>query len=163
MILGVDCGLSGAWALLTDYGRLITVGDMPAADGAVSAHLLADAFVAGWRATLDWPNPPPPSDLGLVTAVVEVAGSMPGQGVASTWKFGRATGVVEGVIGGLGWPLHTVTPAKWKKALGLGKDKGASRAMAARLWPDHAALFARVKDDGRAEAALIAEWWRRQK
>jgi hypothetical protein len=29
-------------------------------------------------------------------------------------------------------------------------------AEAIRRWPDKAALFARVKDDGRAEAALIA-------
>lgn len=154
MILGVDCGLSGAWALLTDDGRLVAVGDMPAAGGVVSAHLLAVALDAA-----EWAHM---RRYGGV-AVVEIAGAMPGQGVSSTWKFARATGVVEGVLAGLGWPLHTVTPAKWKKGMGLGKDKGASRAMAARLWPDHAASFARVKDDGRAEAALIAEWWRRQK
>ncbi len=34
------------------------------------------------------------------------------------------------------------------------KDK--SRALACRYWPDSAKLFSRAKDDGRAEAALIA-------
>ena len=34
--------------------------------------------------------------------------------------------------------------------------KDAARAEAIRRWPNNAALFARVKDDGRAEAALIA-------
>ena len=147
-ILGVDCGLSGAWALLDDSGRLVAVGDMPASDGAVSAHLLTTE--------LDMPD----VDEWARVAVVEIAGAMPGQGVSSTWKFARATGVVEGVLAGLGWPVHTVTPATWKRGLGLGKDKAASRAMAARLWPDMADRFKRVKDDGRAEAALIAWWWR---
>ena len=147
-ILGVDCGLSGAWALLDDSGRLVAVGDMPASDGAVSAHLLTTE--------LDMPD----VDEWARVAVVEIAGAMPGQGVSTTWKFARATGVVEGVLAGLGWPVHTVTPATWKRGLGLGKDKAASRAMAARLWPDMADRFKRVKDDGRAEAALIAWWWR---
>jgi hypothetical protein len=43
--------------------------------------------------------------------------------------------------------------------MGLHSDKGESRALAMRLWPDHGDRFARVKDDGRAEAALIAWWW----
>lgn len=41
-------------------------------------------------------------------------------------------------------------------AVGLTlKSKDAARSEAIRRWPDHAALFARVKDDGRAESALI--------
>jgi crossover junction endodeoxyribonuclease RuvC len=35
-------------------------------------------------------------------------------------------------------------------------SKDAARAEAIRRWPGQAQLFARVKDDGRAEAALIA-------
>ena len=33
--------------------------------------------------------------------------------------------------------------------------------MSCERWPTEAHRFARVKDDGRAEAALIAEWGRR--
>ena len=51
--------------------------------------------------------------------------------------------------------LHS--PAAWKRAVGLSlASKDASRSEAIRRWPAHAACFARVKDDGRAEAALIA-------
>ena len=146
-ILGVDCGLSGAWALLDDTGRLVDLDDMPASDGTISAHFLTNAIAMRCPRT------------GYRVAVVEIAGAMPGQGVSTTWKFARATGVVEGVLAGLGWPVHTVTPATWKRGLGLGKDKAASRAMAARLWPDMAEKFKRVRDDGRAEAALIGLWW----
>jgi crossover junction endodeoxyribonuclease RuvC len=52
--------------------------------------------------------------------------------------------------------LHYVTPAKWKKHFGLNRDKGVSRSKATERFPEYANLFSRVKDDGRAEAALIA-------
>lgn len=68
-------------------------------------------------------------------------------------------GIAEGVVAGAGWPLTYVSPAKWKRDLRLSADKGASRRRAIELWPSWAELFARVKDDGRAEAALIAHWW----
>ena len=81
---------------------------------------------------------------------------MPKQGVASTWTFAEGYGVVLGVLGALQVPVRLVTPRTWKEAAGLGKDKNASRQRAVELWPHCSLLFARVKDDGRAEAALIA-------
>ncbi|MGO9773700.1 MAG: hypothetical protein ACLPSW_29975 [Roseiarcus sp.] len=51
-------------------------------------------------------------------------------------------------------------PGAWKRAVGIapGKDraKDAARTKAIRRWPAKAPLFARKRDDGRAEAALIA-------
>jgi crossover junction endodeoxyribonuclease RuvC len=53
-----------------------------------------------------------------------------------------------------------IAPACWKRAVGIppGKDgaKDAARSEAIRRFPASAALFARVKDDGRAESVLIA-------
>jgi crossover junction endodeoxyribonuclease RuvC len=37
-----------------------------------------------------------------------------------------------------------------------GADKTASRRLACQKWPAFSHLWARVKDDGRAEAALLA-------
>jgi len=67
--------------------------------------------------------------------------------------------IVEGVALGAGIPVRWVSASKWKRALGLSADKGASRRRATELWPAQSAMFARVKDDGRAEAALIAYYW----
>ena len=53
-------------------------------------------------------------------------------------------------------PLTMVAPLKWKRALGVPADKDGARARASQLLPAHAGLWCRVKDDGRAEAALIA-------
>ena len=50
---------------------------------------------------------------------------------------------------------------RWKKAMGVTADKRSSRDVAARRWPTEAHRFARVRDDGRAEAALLAEYGRR--
>jgi crossover junction endodeoxyribonuclease RuvC len=75
---------------------------------------------------------------------------------ASAFAFDRARGVIEGVLAAAGIPVRFVAPSAWKRAVGLTlKSKDAARSEAIRRWPDHAALFARVKDDGRAESALI--------
>lgn len=144
--VGIDPGLTGAIALVDSYGVLVDAYDMPVVGGLVSAHAIVD--LEGWCE----------HDFG--TVVIEDVHSMPKQGVASSFGFGRSKGVVEGVFAAQRLPIVYVSPQKWKKALGLTSDKGASRRRAIELWPAKGTkLFARVKDDGRAEAALIAYWW----
>jgi hypothetical protein len=53
-----------------------------------------------------------------------------------------------------------VTPQVWKKALKLDSDKNKSLSMARELWPT--APLKRQKDNGRAEALLMAYWLRKQ-
>lgn len=149
MIVGCDPGKSGALARLDDHGRLLEVADMPVVGPIISATLL-DEIVHNW---ID-----PMFDPPYGVAVIEDVHAMPKQGVSSVFSFGRALGVAEGVLCGNGLSVRYVSPAKWKRALGLTADKGVSRRRAIELWPDQAKAFARVKDDGRAEAALIA-WW----
>jgi crossover junction endodeoxyribonuclease RuvC len=92
-------------------------------------------------------------------AFVEFVGARPGEGAVGAFAFGRSRGVVEGALAALGVSASLLTPPSWKRAVGLpaGRDgaKDAARSEAIRRWPAKAALFARVKDDGRAEAALI--------
>ncbi len=86
--------------------------------------------------------------------------SSPQEGAVGAFAFGRSRGVIEGVMAALGLPVTFLTPSCWKRAVGIppGKTgaKDAARSEAIRRWPTKAALFARVRDDGRAEAALIA-------
>lgn len=142
-IMGIDPGLSGAIAFLfVDDPHRVAVEDMPVVDGNVSASLLAQKIKA----------------FAPSYAVIEHVHAMPKQGVSSTFNFGKAFGQVIGVGGALNIPLHFVTPAKWKKRFLLSADKEEARAMALRLFPACAASFARKKDHGRAEAALIAKY-----
>lgn len=96
-------------------------------------------------------------------AVLEEGIPMPSQSSRTTYGTGRGGGLWEGLLAGLGIPYERVAPAKWKKSMGLtGQDKGGSRVLAQRLFPAIAGEFARAKDDGRAEAILLAEYRRRQ-
>jgi len=148
VIIGIDPGLSGALAAL-DYntGNIVDLTDMPHADGRVTTALLAE-----WAL------------LAVAAVGIEKVGSMPGQGVASTFKFGAAWGAVHGAFGAHRHRIIDVRPQAWKKEYGIkGGDKAAkdkARRLAAERWPADAGLFARAKDDGRAEAALIAEYTR---
>ena len=146
IVIGIDPGLTGAVAVIEDT-KLILVTDMPNYDGRVDGYGL-------WDTLCNW-DPEP------TMVVIEDVHSMPGQGVASSFKFGRSVGAIEGVVMALQHPLVRLTPQKWKQKMGLiGKDKDASRGLARELWPG-TTYFDRKKDDGRAEAALIAEAWRR--
>jgi crossover junction endodeoxyribonuclease RuvC len=120
----------------------VAVEDMPVAGKMVSAPLLTDMI----------------RKYGPTIAIVESVGSRPGQGVVSTFKFGTAYGVVQGVIGALQIPVEFVSPQRWKKHFHLNGDKEQARAKAQQLFPVCAASFQRVKDHGRAEAALIARY-----
>jgi crossover junction endodeoxyribonuclease RuvC len=149
-ILGVDIGSAGALALITEAGELVDIADMPILrDGpsnrpAVNSPLLAE-LVGCWR-----PH----------RGFIEYVGARPGEGAVGAFAFGRSRGICEGVLAALGVPATHIAPAAWKRTIGIaaGKDgaKDAARSEAIRRWPAKAALFARVKDDGRAEAALIA-------
>lgn len=90
----------------------------------------------------------------------ELVHSMPNQGVASTFQFGRAVGVITAVCELTRYPLHMISPVKWKKHYHLSSDKGEALDMARMLWPE--AKLTLKKHIGRAEALLIAEYWRTQ-
>ena len=99
-------------------------------------------------------------NMKAATAYVEFVGARPREGAVRAFAFGRSRGVIEGVCGAAGVPLSFLMPAHRKRLVGIppGKEgaKDAARSEAIRRWPAHAALFARVKDDGRAEACLVA-------
>ncbi len=153
-IIGIDIGLRGAVSrlLVTASGvaTLLGVEDMPvlrdgpAGRAAINAPLLAEIVAKSHAAK----------------AFVEGVGARPGEGAVGAFSFGRSRGCVEGVLAALAVPVTFVTPSTWKRAVGIppGKDgaKDAARSEAIRRWPDKANWFARVKDDGRAESALIA-------
>lgn len=143
LVIGVDPGKTGAIAFVDTDGHLVDVVDMPDATGAALGARLADEVAAH-----------APHD--VVAAWVEQVGPMPKQGVRSVWTFGANYGACLGTLGALRVPVRHVTPATWKKPLRLSRDKGASLQRAIEAWPADAHRFARKKDEGRAEAALIA-------
>lgn len=154
MLLSIDPGASGAVALVDRAGDLIEIHDLPTRQETINGkrmtridpHRLADLFFA-----LHLMH-------GIDRVVIERVSARPGQGVSSTFAFGMAYGMALGAAGAVGVPILTITPSVWKRALGLTADKTAARQEATNLWPAHARTFRRVKDDGRAEAALLGRY-----
>ena len=148
--IGIDPGLSGAIAVLTD--DTLQIHDMPVmtvdrngkAKRQVSANELAELLnlYAG-------------KDCHVYC---ERVSAMAGQGVTSVFSFGRSFGMIEGILAALHMPVTYVAPATWVKAVHRGAGKDASRQRAMELFPENQADFKRVKDDGRSDAALIAYW-----
>jgi crossover junction endodeoxyribonuclease RuvC len=95
-------------------------------------------------------------DFDPTDAFVEKVFAMAGQGVTSVFSFGRSLGVVEGVLTTMKIKTTLITPQTWQKRMAVTGGKDGSRARAMELFPEQAQMFKRVKDDGRADAALIA-------
>ena len=169
-ILGIDPGLQGALALYDNRlreGELIptlpshAVWDMPINSNGVDPHKLANLI-----AEIGWDH------AGLV-CVIENVSSRPRQ--AGAFNFGLGAGMLQGVLAAHAIPFTLVSPSVWKVAMGLQRKVGAdlggplgaegetqkqnktrARKVASLLLPDMEREFARVKDDGRAEAMLLA-------
>lgn len=152
-ILGVDPGAHGALALI-EGGRLLAVADMPMLR--VRRGKTDKAEVDGYSlASLI-------KELRPDIAYVEQVGGLPGQSSPAAFNFGRAAGAVEYTLKALGIRVEMVPPVTWKKRLKINDGKDGSRAAAMRYWPSEAEKFKRVKDNDRAEAALIAEYGRQE-
>jgi len=145
--LGIDPGLSGALAIVETINGLpvlVDVIDMPSTGTGAKARV--DIIAAA-----SWIAKHAPS-----TAYVERAQAFPGQGASSGFSYGRSVGAIEAVVALCAIPMILVEASVWKRQLRLpGKDKEAARQRALQLFPSQHVLFARKRDHGRAEAALI--------
>jgi crossover junction endodeoxyribonuclease RuvC len=145
-LLAIDPGQGGALAWVTSDGHLVDAVDMPIVEVRGKRRVSASDVAALMRTR------------EVCAVVIEGVASRPGQGVSSSFSFGYGAGLLEGVAAGLGLPVHVIPAATWKRRAGVSADKGVARQMASRLWPGASKLFSRVRDDGRAEAALLARW-----
>jgi crossover junction endodeoxyribonuclease RuvC len=138
--MGLDPGASGAVAFYyPNSPQLISAYDVPLVDKQINAAALYDLI----------------RNYGPALAVVEIVHAMPKQGVSSSFNFGKSYGTALGVVGSLKIPTVHVSPTKWKKYFALSADKEEARFLAISKWPD-SVHFRRKKDNGRAEAALLA-------
>jgi crossover junction endodeoxyribonuclease RuvC len=153
MHIGIDPGLTGALALLSDVGALVALHDTPVISLKTSRGLRREYDVPGLLTLLK------PYAGSQVHVILEESQPMPGQGVRSMFTIGLGFGVWLGVLAALNMPYTRVRPAVWKRALGLGKDKEQARLKAMQLFPT--AALRRKQDHGRAEALLLAWYgWR---
>lgn len=154
LILGIDPGLTGAIALIGPGQKFHSVEDMfvmPNGKKSTVKNQINSAALATYLRA---------HRADIAFAVLEQVNTMPGQGIATNGSLMHSLGCIEGVLATLEIPVHMVHPARWKKALGLTKDKDSGRTMAQRLFPS--APLARMKDHNRADALLLAYYGTRR-
>ena len=113
-IVGIDPGLTGGLAVLSPAGELECLADLPVirdgklswVDGGRLQSLLIDAL-HGQPARV----------------AIERVQAFPSQGRSSAFNFGVGFGSVLSILQARRLAIELVTPAVWKRAMGLSSDK----------------------------------------
>lgn len=147
MKIGIDAGYTGAICVIDS--DTFSFFDMPLMSNKTGKNILNIKALSDYlRQYQDIAD----------CVILEQVGAMPKQGVSSTFRFGECYGAIQGVVVALGFPIHYVTPQRWKKPLGLlGSVKDASRTLAIQQFPYLSVNLSRKKDIGRADAFWIAK------
>lgn len=148
LFVGIDPGLHGAVAAYFADARsrqILEVHDLPVAIREIDA--------VRFRALLDGVRYR--HGLSALT-ILEEQQAFPEQGVASAYLTGFNFGQLVGVLAAAGWSFERVYSKDWKRRLDVAADKKEACLRASQLMPEGAQFWLRVKDDGRAEAALLA-------
>jgi crossover junction endodeoxyribonuclease RuvC len=152
MIIGIDPGQTGSLVAMKRDGTIldtllmptIKIGTKTRVNGAAIAAWLEEVQ-SGWNC--------------MWYAYLEKVGPMPKQQASSSFSFGHAAGLVEGVLTGAGISLTLVSPQAWKKHAGLiGTDKDVARSRAVQLYPGCRMLDQKGKGQAIADALLIARY-----
>lgn len=153
-VVGIDPGLKGALALVdTDTGAVLGIEDMPTAifvdDRPVPDPIAIARILTDWQPDL---------------IILEHVEARPASGRTSEWRFAQGFGALMAACQLVTEQpsTHLVRPKKWKHALGLSADKSLSLDAARDAFPDAAEMLTRAKDDGRAEALMLIEYYRRE-
>lgn len=159
IFLGIDNGISGGLVAISDQSQIIAMLPMPALR-ARKGNEIDIAAVWSWVADLD-------SREKITVIIEEPGGSKSAQAAASMSGSFHALRALC-VLKSLRW--HRITPQAWQKVMLPGCKAGDTkpRALAAvrQLWPDESFLASdrcRVPHDGLIDAALIAEYGRRER
>ncbi len=147
-ICGIDPGLSGGIAFIA--GDFISSERVPVLT--IPKGKTVKRFLDAWTIMrmLDEQDPD--------HVFIEKQQAMPRQGLSSTFATGFGYGIYIGLLVASRLPYTEISPVKWKKDLQVPSDKDAARKRASEILPQASELWQLKKDDGLAEAALIAYW-----
>lgn len=161
-VIGIDPGLSGGLAVITNSGELEVI-DMPVymvkVDRSVKRYLDRKRILSFLRSLNKFET----------IAFLEKQQAYPSQGSVSNYSTGFEFGVLVTCFDALELSYELVHPKTWQKEFSIRggtakkETKGMSTQIAEQLFPrvsfrgpNGAAL------DGRSDAALIAEWGKRR-
>lgn len=153
--VGIDPGKQGALAIVNSRGRLVRSYFTRVEDKEYVESSMANSL----RRLMG-------VEMG---AAIEKVHAMPKQGVSSMFNFGMGFGLWRGMLSASNIPYTLVTPQRWIKDImgGVRRPDGEKWGKvdyvekARELFPDIPIKL--KKHWGLADAALIAEWRRRNK
>lgn len=156
-VIGIDPGLKGGIAILQG-SDLKRVEKTPIHSNKQKTYIKAGTYDYDYEKMVEilaeYKNEKP-------IAFLERVHSMPKQGVASTFNFGRGYGVWIGMLEAMHIPIALVSPRVWKPKMLSGLDqsnKQSSCIRAKEFFPEADLKPGRMINDhdGMAEAMLIA-------
>lgn len=151
MILGIDPGLEGAFALVSEDGALAQVWDMPTKKDGKRNRI--DPLGLMWLARRIQAVYEPE------TWVIEKVGGRPRQSAAAAFVFGLGYGMIIQLAYAHEVRLEQIPPQTWKKAMRVSADKDVATWRAEELFPQQRSVFRTPKGKpmhDRAEAAMMA-------
>lgn len=155
-IIGIDPGVTGAVSIFCG-GAFLRVYDFSHIRDTTKSKKRMDVFdlVAKLNELVAYAGFP-----HELIVYLEQGQSMPGQGVSSTFNYGRTCGIIEGVLAGLCVTnVKKIMPVVWKRRLNLlsnAKPKDAGLQKARTLYPS--APLKLAKHHNRADAILIGHY-----
>jgi hypothetical protein len=100
-VAGIDPGASGGIAIISG-DNIVQAFPIPKTEGDI-ALLFAERI----------------KPAGITYCVLEAVHSFPGQGVVSSFTFGRGVGLLVGLLMAHRIPFEEIPPRTWQKALGI--------------------------------------------
>lgn len=149
-VIGIDPGCSGALAYYN--GEELLIWDMPFFEVKKGKFNRKVIDVRGLKKILE----EIPMGIWKSHVFIEQVSAMPGNAAATMFSFGEGYGALKATVTLMDFATTMIAPQVWKKSIGCTKDKDSSRLRASQLLPQFSHNWDRKKDDGRAEAALIA-------
>lgn len=157
--IGIDPGMTGAVAFIDRTTGEAKVFDLPVRSDEHRIDGLALALLMRKHA---------PASIGGTVILEKLHARAGGGGMQQMGSMMKTVGIILGAVDCTKFPLLEVTPQKWKSKFGLvskhgekktdAQRKAESLKVARRLFPQLVADLKRAKDDGRAEALLMAHW-----
>lgn len=152
MIVAVDPGLTGAICFYDWRTGQMDVVPMPTQTKQLAGRKLKTVIDEGEVLS----NLQAFAAMGATHLFIEAVGGMPGQSAPAAFNFGHGYGAVRMAALACGLPIEAVPAAVWKAEMRAPRDKDGARSRASELIPTHRHLWSLKKDDGKAEAALLA-------
>lgn len=161
IVVGIDSGKTGAVACIGPHRRLVF--DMPMVNVMRGDRMRRDLDAYELAKALRMACPVDEKAvvyLEWLHARAQQGGSEERNSMGSQGAMMETFGGIRAVLAVLRMRVVPTYPQSWKRVYDLDKNKTAARERAQQLFPDMQDQFKRVKDDGRAEAMLIANFGR---